>query len=471
VRRLLPLALLAALWACGRDGTLEIRIITPSGQDPFAGAAVARLTVGTTPPVTRDFPVSSGQVDGEIKPAPTEVAATLTVELLDAQGIVLARGRTPEVPLSARLTGYVEVLVARVGAFARIPGAMGTASRLHAAAVITRFEVLVMGGLDRAGAPVARAEVYNLFGYAFETGGNLATPRAKAVVLPQADGLFLIFGGEVAGPTGGLVPTATAETVDANAGTITGTQGAGDPRAAPTATSFPDSSDRWLVAGGDGPSGPLASALSFDATTGALTTLPALMQAARTGHSATPVQTAVGPRILIYGGAETGPEAELFDPAAGTFAPLAGPDRRRDHSATLLSDGRVLLAGGRSPGGEARGNLLLYDGSCRDAICATFTTPDLTLVEGRYGHSAHALSGNRVLLSGGRNGAGTPLATSEVLLYDPAARRLSREGAPPQSAARAEFSAVELPTGQILFTGGVDGTGVPLDSAEIFNPR
>jgi hypothetical protein len=469
--RLFSLALLAALWACGREGTLEIRIITPPGQDPFAGAVMARLTIGTIPPVSRDFPISGGKVEGEIRPAPTEVVAPLTVELLDARGGVLARGRTPEVPLSPLLTGYVEILVARVGAFARVPGAMTIATRLQAATVITRFEVLVMGGLDRAGAPVARAEVYNLFGHAFESAGSLATPRARAVVLPQADGRFWIFGGQVAGPEGRLTPTATAEVVNVQTGTITSSQGAGEPRAAPATALFPDSSGRWLVAGGEGVNGPLASALSFDSATGTLTTLAASMQAPRSGHSATPVQTALGPRILIYGGAESGPEAELFDPSSGTFAPLAAPDRRWEHSATLLPDGLVLLAGGRSPNGEPRHDLLLYDGSCRDAGCATFTVLDLSLLEGRSGHSAHALSGNRILLSGGRGAAGEPLATSEILLYDPAARRLSREASPPQAFARAEFSAVELPTGQILFVGGVDASGVPLQSAEIFNPQ
>jgi hypothetical protein len=470
VRRLAILASL--LFACGREGVIEVRIVAPPGQDPFAGAVVARLTLGTTPPLVREFPIQSGRVEGEIKPAPTNVAPQITVELLDDRGEVLSRGRTPEVPLSARYTGYVEVLVARVGAFARLPSGLATATRGHSAAVISRFQVLIAGGLDGSGAPVARAEIYNLYLFGFEPTGGLATPRARGVLLPLSDGRFLVYGGQVPGSAGGLAPTATVEVYDPQAGTFSGAQGGGQPRAAPVAVALPDSPDRWIVTGGEGSSGePLATAMLFSVGTGELTALAETLRAARRGHTATPVQTAAGPRVLIFGGADADPEAELFDPIARTFSPLPTPlGRRRDHTATLLSDGRVALAGGRSAAGEPLADIVLYDPQCDDVRCPVFAL-DLALLSGRYGHAAHALPGDRLLIAAGRGAGGTALATAEVLLYESAARRLTRESSPALSAARAEFVSVDLPTGQILLAGGVDASGAPTASAEIFNPR
>src|SRR5439155_21182035 len=111
--------------------------------DPFAGAVAARLTLGTTPPVVRDFPVNGGQVSGDISPAPTGVAPPVTVELLDDRGVVIARGRTPEVPLSSHYNGYVEVLVSRVGTFCALPGdPLATATSGHAMTAVSNFQVL-----------------------------------------------------------------------------------------------------------------------------------------------------------------------------------------------------------------------------------------------------------------------------------------------------------------------------------------
>jgi hypothetical protein len=460
------------LFACSQDGVLEVRIVIPSGQDPFANAVVARFTVGTTPPVTREFPISQGQVNGDLSNAPINVSAPLTVELVDSAGTVVARGLTPPIPLSNLLNGYVEIFVARVGAFAALPSGLAAASRQHAMTVTSEYEVVIAGGLDRNGTPLARVELYNLYAFAFVTVGNLVTPRAREIVLPAANGKFVLYGGLVGNP-GALMPTNLTEVFDDIALTFTGGQGAGEARAAPSATPFPGAPDHFLIAGGDGAQGALASALIYDSTSGGLTAVGKPMQGSRRGHSGTPVQAKVGARILLYGGADNGPEAELFDRVAGTFsaAPGSPPGQRRDHTATLLADGRVLIAGGRSTDGTPQSDLVLYDPQCDDVSCPAFTTLDLALLAGRYGHVAHALSGNRVLLAGGRGTGDAPLSSAEVLLYDPTLRRMSREDVPQLTSARADFASVDLPTGQVLFVGGVDATGVPLSSAELFNPR
>ncbi|HEX7706435.1 MAG TPA: kelch repeat-containing protein, partial [Thermoanaerobaculia bacterium] len=108
-------------------------------------------------------------------------------------------------------------------------------------------------------------------------------------------------------------------------------------------------------------------------------------------------------RVLIVGG-ERGSGAvarsEVFDPQAGTTsrgATMAFP--RAGHSATLLPDGRVLIAGGRS-GEIALDSVEVWDPQTRSfSIGGRLTTP-------RSGHAAVALTDGRVVIAGG-DAAGT----------------------------------------------------------------
>jgi hypothetical protein len=122
-------------------------------------------------------------------------------------------------------------------------------------------------------------------------------------------------------------------------------------RQSPTATLL--GSGKVLIAGGiggvgiGGGVGPLATADLFDpaartfATTGSMTV-------ARYGHTATLLESGM---VLIVGGSAYGDgvlgSAELFDPVAGTFAATGSMIAARyGHTTTLLQSGIVLVAGG-----------------------------------------------------------------------------------------------------------------------------
>ena len=85
------------------------------------------------------------------------------------------------------------------------------------------------------------------------------------------------------------------------------------------------------------------------------------MTAARTGHTATLLPDG---RVLITGNAGT--NAEIYDPAGGTFRStgnMATP-RSGGHTATLLNSGKVLIAGGCGPHGDSfLASAELYDPS------------------------------------------------------------------------------------------------------------
>jgi hypothetical protein len=83
---------------------------------------------------------------------------------------------------------------------------------------------------------------------------------------------------------------------------------------------------------------------------------------------------------------------------------------RDAHTATLLSDGRVLIAGGLDES-NFPASVDLYD-----PATSTFS-PTGSIATARVSHTATALSDGRVLIAGGLDEHGSNLASAE--LYQP----------------------------------------------------
>jgi large repetitive protein len=163
-------------------------------------------------------------------------------------------------------------------------------------------------------------------------------------------------------------------------------------------------------------------------------------------------------RVLLI----TPTSAALYDPATGAIIPAGAPGvPRAMHSATLLGDGQVLLAGGATDTG------VLDSAELFDPITGTFTATG-SMVDGRSLQSATLLPDGRVLLAGGGQVGGDdappPLVTAE--LYDPATGTFAATGA--MSSPRAMHTATLLPDGQVLIAGGGDGD-TPLGTAERYD--
>jgi hypothetical protein len=158
-------------------------------------------------------------------------------------------------------------------------------------------------------------------------------------------------------------------------------------------------------------------------------------------------------KVLVAGGQANDIKigaAELYDPAAARFsatASMAVP--RAGHSATLLVDGRVLMAGGSRGGTTKEASAEIYD-----AEAATFTDVS-PMATGRSSHTATQLPSGLVLVAGGGD------ATAE--LFDPALGRFRATGA--MNLGRFGHFANLLADGTVLVTGGTT-----LPSAEIYDP-
>jgi hypothetical protein len=189
------------------------------------------------------------------------------------------------------------------------------------------------------------------------------------------------------------------------------------------------------------------------------------MRVPRAAHTATALTDG---RVLVAGGfTEKGSaeSAEIFEPAAGRFSTAARMiETRHSHSATTLPDGTVLIAGGYGAGTTTLGSAELFDPRTN-----TFT-PTGPLGSARADHVAVLLADGTVLIAGGLGPLWTFLGSAEI--YDPATRRFVPTGA--MTVARESHTAVRLADGRVLIAGGHRGRRTDMvlhASAELYDPQ
>ncbi len=180
---------------------------------------------------------------------------------------------------------------------------------------------------------------------------------------------------------------------------------------------------------------------------------------ARSSHTATLL---LDGRVLVAGGAAS----ELYDPASRTWTPTGALNSGRFvHTATLLPDGKVLVAGGRA-GLFAVASAELYDPASGS------WTPTGSLNSGRYSHTATLLSNGKVLVAGGfiftpTMSGGYAITSAE--LYDPVSGTWTTTGSLDQP--RYHHTATLLPNGNVLVAGSGGYLGYnPPPSTELYHP-
>src|SRR5438477_748908 len=293
----------------------------------------------------------------------------------------------------------------------------------------------------------------------------LVVPRTAHAATALTDGRILITGGRDS--AGNIV--AVSEIFDPASDSSTASATLTTPRVDHTATLLPDG--KVLVAGGSDASGSLSSVEIFDPanTAAGFRTLAASMGAARAGHTATVLNDG---KVLIAGGDDAG-TAEIFDPATETFSSvlmaMAAP--RIGHTATLFSDDSVLLAGGNTDSME------LFTPADQK-----FTLDPQKMSAARTGHEAIELSATRLLFFEGDTGntidefnhsadtlalkgtmaaaasSATLLANGKILVLRPDMAGLYDPDAADPSAAFTAFNETSVPDSSTLLRSGQTAT-------------
>jgi hypothetical protein len=356
-------------------------------------------------------------------------------------------------------------------------GSLMTARCSHTATLLPDGRVLVAGGgnfdalnrasparlngvlfgnsvLDTGWRDLASAEVYQPTTGTWTATGSMAIPRSGHVAVLLPSGKVLVAGG----------PDRSAELYDPGTGkwTLTGPMQTNRSNH-PTATLLRNG--QVLVAGGYYGQPPSGGDLALRAKFSAETYDPSTGRWMPTGpmhfpHLGAAASLLADGRVLVAGGARfaapverSGFSCEVYDPTTRSWTRTGEMNiERMEHTATLLPNGHVLVAGG-----SADRQAEFFDPRTgKWALTGEMGLPG-------DGNASILLPGGQVLVAGSANFSSAAmtsasLAVANAELYNPVLRRWTRvgpAGARPLDAVHAKYlTATLLPDGRVLFAGG-----------------
>ncbi len=386
--------------------------------------------------------------------SPAELPVPLTghaTSLLPGEKVLIAGGHDGvSVQSSAYVFDPAEGTIESTGPMLS-PRFACTATRLDGGRVV------FAGGLDDGLGVMVSVEVYDPESEGFESGGGLATPRCYHSATPVEGGVLFVGGFDESGPL------STIERYDAAAKTSKVLGSLKHGRGHHTATPLP--SGKVLVAGGSKVrdfetladyANWVSEAELVDPDTGA-SELVGSFRWPRLFHRAVALTDG---RVMVLGGRTDAwwwRPLEIFDFASRTFTSPVDylAEIPVEPSVQLLPDGDILVAGGVPPTTEAR---VVNPREHSSVVCGSLSQPG-----GRQ--KTTLLDDSHVLLAGGTR---DNVAVATADLYDIAQRTFSPVGS--MASARRGHALTRLPSGAVLVTGGIDDGYRTLASAELYDP-
>jgi hypothetical protein len=361
-------------------------------------------------------------------------------------------------PLFLAMAGHSSLVMAQSAGTFTATGSMATPRAFHTATLLVNGMVLIAGGTTDFIGPVATAEIYDPAKGTFTAAGNMTSPRSghTATVLP--DGKVLIAGGTVS-INQGMVPSNGAETYDPSTGAFAATGNMVSGHVCQQAILL--GNGKVLIVGGSS-SGQPPQAELYDPAAG--TFAPAGTYATATfdfntcqGGVATLLPS--GKVLIIWEGAH----AEIYDPEAGSFTATAVPNSTQVFddglpTATLLLNGKALVAGGADVSG------IYASAESYDPSTGTYTATG-NMAMGRTENTATLLPDGKVLMAGSYLFGGGALFSAE--LYDQVAGAFTLTG--PMTTTRSLHTATLLNDGRVLVAGG-ETFGRTTRLADLYNP-
>lgn len=322
-----------------------------------------------------------------------------------------------------------------------VTGSMSVARGAHTATLLSTSTagspVLVAGGADASSNPIASLEVYDPASGVFVTDANTmaAAPRFEHTATLTADHTVLL--------AGGTAPPLNQPTNTAYVYSFTGL--VGSPSTAVT-------SALALL--------PATMASSRTAHTATLLGSGKVLLAGGFVLAGGALQALQNAEIFDPAGNTFGP----ITTAGGGIATMTG--QRGYHTATLLPSGRVMIVGGlnKTVGGTASSTVDFYSDGQGGVTGFVVQLIPVNLATGRAGHSATLLTNGDVVVAGGFLTGGSATATVEV--FSAAAQTFSALTTPAPMVARGDHAALLVNAGvatsagkTVLVTGGANASG------------
>ncbi len=334
-----------------------------------------------------------------------------------------------------------------------------TARSNHSATQMTNGKLLVVGGQNgspAAATPLSSVETYDPFANAWSAGAALASARSDHTATLLDNGRVLVVGGRSASGNAALN---TAQLYDSSTNTWINAGNLSAARSRHTATRLRNG--KVLVIGGQHNGATLSSAEIYDPATNAWTSA-ASMATARERHTATAAAVGIGDDVWVIGGTNTNNallnSIERYSASTNSWFTFSATlnDARHSHTATALTNGDIVIAGGNTL--VISGFNVSPDSLQSVEVLRALTVTVERLADMRYErsqHSATLLPSGRVMVMGGVRDTTTPQYLTNVETYDAASDTWTED--PAMGNARAAHTSTLLPTGALLAVGGRTG--------------
>lgn len=424
---------------------------------PIVGAKSYSIYWGTTPGVTN----GSNRIDIAAPPY-TQTGLLPGSTYYYRVGSVYAGGES----LSEESFAFLYTGGNPVGHFTAT-GRMAQARYSHTATLLRNGKVLVAGGYSYSTstgstASTAGAEIYDPATGSFSTTGSMTEARSSHTATLLLNGKVLIIG------------SFSAEIYDPATGSFTATGSMARARGVHTATRL--SNGKVLITGGTTVSNGYAEVAIteiYDPATASFTYAASLSTGNAAPNA---VLLSNGNVLISggYGGNRRSSRAEVFDPSSGSFAASGGMSiARMSHTGTLLPNGTVLVSGGETASPQDANwvsgvtSAELYNPTFVGAGWTGGFSPTGSMTQARYSHTATLLSNGKVLMTGGASDRSLNRSSAEI--YDSTSGLFTPTSN--MGSGRYFHTATLLPNGQVLVVGGVGGAigeNSTLASAELF---
>jgi hypothetical protein len=429
--RAIALAVACTAACTGDIGVVTVELTTAPGSVLLDGVHTLRLTITNPHRVFLAERTAAGFALALDLPASGDVAS-ISVDGLDADGALIATGASPPFAFGG-ITGHVVIYMAPPDSVAVAPNALEPA-RSELGVGVLPYGALLAGGTLSTGAPSPALQIYNAFDHSLIAGSPMPAARSGVAVGVGSLGVYLFGGADESGAASSRLWR--FDTTEPPAGSYFDIgDKPGFARSGERLVAL--GNERFLVTGTPaaelrGLDGSLTvredvgslphEGVSVVATDGVATAIFAGDSAVircRAGEC-TPlaVPGRAGARVVALPGGKVAlvcGDATMvrIDAATGSAETLSGPAPVSARCAAAATARHLVIAGGMTAGGEVDAAVHVYDVSAlTPVVTASLTVP-------RTGATAIALPNDQVLIAGGIDAAGAPVATLE--LFTPAA--------------------------------------------------